>query len=496
VDASRIPVVVTAGQAIERDEVVTSLDLVERAVAAALAGPAGALSKEIERVSMMGALFSPGSPRPASDAAERLHLEPKEREVTAGGGNLPQWLVTRAAGHIADGSLQCTLIAGAESARSFRAAGGGEAGGGLFRAPVLDDDSDSDTLVGRSAQRYISPDEQAVGIRNPTTLYPLFESSRAAEAGRTFAEQRQFLGPLMSRFTRIAARHPYAWFPQEATADELATPTERNRLISEPYPKRMNSFPFVDQAAAVVVCSLAAAERAGLADQAVFIWSGADAAEVIETSQRPELGHSAGMRAAAGRAFEAAGNSVDDMALFDFYSCFPVAVQMAAEAVGVALDDERGLTVTGGLPYFGGPGNNYVTHAIATMTERLRENGGLGLCLGMGGFNTKFSACVYGATPPPNGFRRGDTSGDQAAIDATALPVTATADGLATVDAGTVTYDHTGAAQAAPVIASLADGTRVAAAADTSALQAAAGQLLVGRKVHVSGAPLTWRFDQ
>jgi hypothetical protein len=36
---------------------------------------------------------------------------------------------------------------------------------------------------------------------------------------------------------------------------------------------------------------------------------------------------------------------------------------------GRARDDTRPLTVTGGLPWFGGPGNNYSTHAIATMME-------------------------------------------------------------------------------------------------------------------------------
>jgi acetyl-CoA C-acetyltransferase len=280
VDASRTPVVVASGQAIERDEIVTALDLVERAVGSMFDDGAGALAKDIERVSMLGALFSPGSLRPASEVSERLGLDPREREVSAGGGNLPQWLVTRAAEQIAAGELECTLIAGGEWARSFRASGGADGPGGLFRAAQPGDDGESDTVVGRSAQRYISADEIAVGIRNPTTFYPLFETARAAEAGRTFAEQRQYLGPLMSRFTSMAARHPYAWFRQEASADELATPTASNRLISEPYPKRMNSFPFVDQAAALLVCSLALAERAGLADRAVYIWGGADAATI------------------------------------------------------------------------------------------------------------------------------------------------------------------------------------------------------------------------
>ena len=111
------------------------------------------------------------------------------------------------------------------------------------------------------------------------------------------------------------------------------------------------------------------------------------------------------------------------MSAFDFYCCFPSAVEMAADAVGIALDDPRGLTVTGGLPYFGGPGNNYMTHGIATMAENLRGTGGLGLCSSPGGFMTKHGVTVLGATPPPDGFRRGDTGADQAMIDARALTV-------------------------------------------------------------------------
>ena len=160
----------------------------------------------------------------------------------------------------------------------------------------------------------------------------------------------------MARFTDVAATHPCAWFPTRATAEELATPTADNRLISEPYTKRMNAFPFVDQAAALVMCSLAVAQEAGVDDGAIFVWSGADAYEVRIPTARPELGRAVGLHAAVARTFAAAGVGADDMSAFDFYCCFPSAVEMAADAVGIALDDPRGLTVTGGLPYFGGPG--------------------------------------------------------------------------------------------------------------------------------------------
>ena len=130
----------------------------------------------------------------------------------------------------------------------------------------------------------------------------------------------------------------------------------------------------------------------------------------------------------------------------------------------------RGLTVTGGLPYFGGPGNNYTTHAIATLTDLLREEPAagtrLGLTTGLGWFVTKHALGVYGSTPPPGGFHRGDTTAAQAAIDASAV------DGGR---GGRPEHGHRGGghrlagrrrgtAAGAPVIARLADGRQMALA--------------------------------
>ena len=46
--------------------------------------------------------------------------------------------------------------------------------------------------------------------------------------------------------------------------------------------------------------------------------------------------------------------------------------------------------MTGGLPYFGGPGNNYVTHSIAEMMDTVREKpGSRGLVTANGNYVTK-----------------------------------------------------------------------------------------------------------
>jgi acetyl-CoA C-acetyltransferase len=470
-DVERIPVVVGVGQVTERDDVVSTEDIVERAARAAL-DEAPDIDRRIERVSVVSTIFSPSVADGASDVSRRLGLDAKVREVTTAGGNTPQWLVTRAAEEIAAGRLAATLIAGAESTRSARLEGKQQ---GLIQRKEQSDDADP--VVGASQDGMLSAAEIQIRLFLPAHVYPLFESALAARDGRTFEEQRAFLGELLAPFTQVAAGHPFAWFREAASAAEIATPTATNRITAEPYTKRMNAFPNVDQAAALVVCSLAEARRAGVADQAVFVWSGADTAEVLAAA-----GH---------RALEAAGIGLDDIDLVDFYSCFPSAVQLGAEAIGMALDDRRGLTVTGGLPYFGGPGNNYPTHSIATIVEALRHRPGRALITGLGGFVTKHAVGIYGSGPPPSGFRRGATDQDQRRIDAGALPVALTdAEGAATVEGSSVVYGADGAVETVPVIARLHDGRRVAAvvAADGD-LAALAGRSLVGARITVSGAP-------
>ena len=342
IDASRTPVIVATGQVVERDEIVQATDLAVRAAQLALDG-AGGVADRVQRVTMLSTLFSAASPTVATEVATRLGLRDAQCETTSVGGNTPPWLVTRAAEDIARGDLDVTLIVGAEAARSERvsAKGDGRTGGGLrFRPNQSDADAGAaDPVVGGSEKGYVSRAEVRAGLTYPTVVYPLLESVFAARAGRSFVEQRAFVAELMARFTDVAATHPCAWFPAHATAVELATPTADNRLISEPYTKRMNTFPFVDQGAALVMCSLAVARDAKVDDRAIFVWSGADAYEVRLPTARPDLGRAVGLHAAVARTFASAGVGADDISAFDFYCCFPSAVEMAADAVGIALDD-------------------------------------------------------------------------------------------------------------------------------------------------------------
>ncbi|MHB1518338.1 MAG: acetyl-CoA acetyltransferase [Acidimicrobiales bacterium] len=525
-DPERIPVVIASGESIERSDLVSPIDLMERACESALA-EAPQLRDGVERISVVN-ILSRSVPAPATALAERLGLRPRRCEVTTIGGNSPQWLVTRAASDIASGSLSSTVIAGAESMRSTRARRTTRRRSSGQRPPqgrpagrhdeeVAPPEAPADPVVG-DALPGVGPAETAIGLVLPAHIYPMFESVLAARAGHRAAEHRQALGSVLAPFTEVASRNPFAWFTDRLSAEAIATPAADNRIVSEPYTKRMNAFLGSDQGAALIVCSLAAARRAGVADRAVFIWSGAEATDVRSPVARPDPGRSPAI-AAAGRALLAAASSaaarpvdIDDVGVLDLYSCFPSAVQLAAEALGIALDDSRGLTSTGGLPYFGGPGSNYTTHGIAAVTETVRRgdhldgpgtgSGGvrLGLATGLGWFVTKHALGLYGSAPPPKGFHQGDTSGEQAVIDASAIDVALVAgvSARAEVMAATVVRDRDGIATDAPLIARLRDGRHMALGAADHDTVLAAGALdlsdLVGATVFVEASAPRYRL--
>lgn len=485
------PVIVAIGESIERDAIVSTIEMATRAAWAALEEAPG-IAEKVERITVLPAIFSPAPKNPATQITENLELKNIDLEVAQPGGNGPQLLVTRAAEDIASGKLSATLIVGAESTRSMRLKSGAKAKEDQsLVVDKIETEATPDPIVGEPFGRGLTEAELAIKLSLPLELYPLFESALAYKAGRTFAQQREYLGHIYAKFSAVAANNPYAWFQQKYSAEEISAVTENNRLVSSPYTKRFNSFPNVDQGAALIVASLEVAQQAGLEEQVVYIWAGATNKDV-NPIERPELGSSSAMKAASEAMFENAGITVDDIDAFELYSCFPSAVGVAVQALGIQMGDPRGLTLIGGLPFFGGPGNNYITHAIAAAVRRLRDKSGLVYVGANGGFLSKHSLGIYGSEPNPRGFSKTDTSAQQAEINADVVPYTLGAEGEAVIEAGTAMYDRSGQVSSAPVFARLKDGQRVAANADELTLTQMAGLDLVGKAIYVSGSPLSY----
>ncbi len=271
------------------------------------------------------------------------------------------------------------------------------------------------------------------------------------------------------------------------SAQDIATPGERNRMIADPYTLKLVSRDQVNQSAAVLLMSAKAAREAGVPQHKWVFLHGAALANEREILDRPDIGGYPAAQAAIASAFATAGKTADDMTAFDFYSCFPVPVFNAAiDGLGLSADDPRGLTVTGGLPYFGGAGNNYSTHAIASMVERLRATpesyGFVGL---NGGFQSKYGAAIFSCVP--HQWPGCETKAVQAALDVAAIPArVASPEGRGRIGTYTITYAK-GVPEQAIVIGDMDDGGRfIATSREAPVIAAMLAEDALGRIVNVT----------
>jgi acetyl-CoA C-acetyltransferase len=491
----RLPVVVGVGQLTRKPSgSVAGLPSPPEMMAEALrlaADDSGAGAALLERADSLQCIeaMSWRAPDPAAVVAGFLAITPKERVRHVTGGNSPQSLVNQAAVAITEGRQDVVLITGAEAMYTRRlAAKNGEETGW----PKQEADATPDRVVGEDKPG-TSEYESSRSLLVPTQIYPIFECALRAEAGATVADHQVRISELWARFSEVAATNPYAWSPEVRTAEEIRRVDDDNRMIGFPYPKLMNSNIQVDQAAAVIVCSVAAAEAAGIpSDRWVFVHSGADANDHWFVSERWSLGRSPAIAANGRHAFELAGIGVDDVAHLDLYSCFPSAVEVAALELGIdAMDPARPPTVTGGLCFGGGPGNNYVTHSIAAMVDRLRgDAGAFGLVTANGYYLTKHALGLYSTTPPAQGFRWASGQPD---VDASPRrEVAPDHEGPVRVEAYTVLHERDGSPQLGIVGALTSEGRRVwANTTEPSLLHALVTEEVDGRAATVAGGQLT-----
>ena len=209
------------------------------------------------------------------------------------------------------------------------------------------------------------------------------------------------MGRLFERLAAVAKANPLATRREGYSAERLATISDDNRWICFPYPRLMNANAIIDQAAAVLMTSVEKAREWGIPqDRWVFLHGCADGIDTWVVSERERLDASPAIRGCARIALDMAGKTAADVAAFDLYSCFPSAVEVAMKEIGIAEDDPRPISVTGGLPFFGGPGNNYVTHSIAEMMNVVRKKpGSFGMVTANGNYLTKHSAGLYSTEP-------------------------------------------------------------------------------------------------
>ncbi len=392
--------------------------------------------------------------------AQRVGADPARAVLEIGGGQSPQKLVTEMAREIAAGRADVVLLAGGEAMSTARHLAGLE---GAERPDWSEDPGGSLEDRGYGLRGMVSRRALAHGLHEVAGIYALAENARRAKHGQSRETYAASMGELFAPFTQVAAANPHAVAPVEITGAELMEVDERNRVIAAPYTRLVVSRDLVNQGAALVLTSVDTARRLGIDESRwVFLHGRCDLREQ-DFFDRPDLASAPTQPVAVHSALAMAGMSLDDVDFFDLYSCFPVAVSQLLDGLGLEPDDPRGFTLTGGLPFFGGPGNNYSMHAIAEVVERTRaEPGSIGVVSANGGTLSKVSVGVYSADPAP--WREGDDAVLQAAIDQR-RPVPLDdqpADGWGTIESWTVRHGRSG--RTAVVVARTAEGHRFVAA--------------------------------
>ena len=389
--------------------------------------------------------------------AGRVGARAREQLQPAPGGETPVQALDDAANRIRAGETKIALLTGAETMYSRRRA----RREGIELSHWGERTETPDFLRG---QRNIANEiEMRHGLFLPIQTYPLYENALRAEAGRTIEEHQRFLGELMARYSEVATKNPYSWFPEPRSAEETRTVGESNRWVCFPYTKLMNAIMEVDQGAACIVMADEEADRLEIPQaQRIAYLGGAKGVDAWTPTERIDFVTSPGYRAAAERARRLAKLELSEVERFDLYSCFPSAVQLAMKALDLAWDDPRAPTLTGGLAHHGGPGNNYAMHSIANMVAHLRASSeSVGWVSGLGMTATKHAIAVLSSDPARARAAECSSSVVELSHDVTHGPELVDApDGPGEIETYTVQFDRDNRPERSFVVVRLADGRR------------------------------------
>jgi acetyl-CoA C-acetyltransferase len=413
-----------------------------------------------------------------------------------------QTLINDALVAILAGDLDVALVVGAEAkARAARAAKRSRAADAdgivsvLRRTAPDDDEATEIDQGGATPDVHLMPEgeviaraEIEVGLFAPVEQYALMESAVRAADGITVDAHRREIAALWSRFNAVARANPEAAFPVEMSADALLEFGPEHRPLAFPYGKWHASQWTVDQAAALLLCSVEAAERFGVArDQWIFPLVGLDSSASVSLTKRRHLARWPAMRVLGAAASERVGRPLAECDHAELYSCFPLAVRVQQRELGLSVDGTP--TVTGGMAFAGGPFNSFVLHATATMARRLREQSGLGLVTTVSGMLTKPGLAVWSSEPDGRPPLVADCATAAAAATET-VDVVSRHEGPATIAACTVTYDGMEPKELVAILDTNDDTRVIAKSSDADLMARATSEELVGTTFAVSGNTL------
>ncbi|MDG1312099.1 MAG: enoyl-CoA hydratase-related protein [Porticoccaceae bacterium] len=364
-------------------------------------------------------------------------INPGKIIYSTAGGEQPQSLVNELSEDIARGDIRLAMITGGEALAALKTA--------LKNRHKFDWSSDAKANIEDRGPKidFISQYEVLNGMGLPPQNYASMEQALRARLGMSKLEYQSYIAGICAELSKTAAQNPYSQFPAAMPAEFLAEASKDNYSICDPYLKWNIAQDAVNQACTLILASVGHAKELGINPDKWVYLHGYGAVNEKLVSERPDLSKSKALELALLKAINSAGITAAELAYRDIYSCFPIVVHLAAEVLGLDPVQDQ-MSLTGGLPFFGGAGNNYSTHAIAAVVEQLRQDReAYGLVLANGGFISKHSAGVYSAKPRQT-WAEVSSQGLQDEVNAQPKYPLLNEDCTAVIEAYTVRHDRHG----------------------------------------------------
>jgi acetyl-CoA C-acetyltransferase len=411
---------------------------------------------------------------------------PSARSILSDLGVLQLSLLSDLCRAIAAGEQQVGVITGGEA--KFR-----DLRGAILGQPVANTEEPQDTpppdLHHTSSDPWASDLEARAGLSSPVELFAIMESALRHAEGLDVDRHRDRVAQLYSRFSEVAAGNPHAWRRESLSPQAVRDPSPKNSMLAFPYTKRHSSQWNVNQAVAILVCSAARAVELGLErDGWIFPLAAAQSKHVVPLAQQQRLHTHPGTVLSGERALTLAGISVGDVDAAELYSCFPAAIQSFAR--DLKLPETCAWTVTGAMPFAGGPYNSFSLEGVARMVEVLRGGGSerrIGLVSNLSGIFGKQACALFSNLPNADGYRYEDVTSEVAACDLP-LPLDGDYVGPAAIVGYTVVFAG-GVPSHAIAICDTPGGRRtVVRSEDQALLESMTREEFCGRVVQVAGA--------
>lgn len=479
----RTPVLVGVGICQQRtDDVLAAREpialMIDAARAAGADSWAPSVLPTVERVSVPIGRWEYGNPGGMVAAAIGAT---SAQSVSALPGVSQQTLLSGACSAIAAGEICAALVVAGEAGhRTLRAR--------IDGVEIIDtENADTPDVVLEPSGTIVARHEIEGGLGvMPVAYYALIENAWRHARGQSVDERQTVLAKRYAAYSRIAVENPHGWDTEAHTADEIRDA----RMIAFPYTKHHVSNWSVDQATALLLTSAGHATAHGVPrDRWVFPQVFSESNHPVEVSARCNMHRCEGAELAGAALLDAAGCTADDIDLAEFYTCFPIAVDIFVEAIG--MDDVRPTSFTGAMPFAGGPFNNFALHSTAQLVEHLRVcPGGRGLITTVSGVLTKYGFSLWCTDPSPNGYQFVDVT-EAARRSTPVCDVDAGYEGPARIVSYTVTYSKSDPVAGVVVVDTPAGARRVVSTTDPALIAAMQVEEFCGRSVQVDARTFT-----